>query len=286
MLASSSPKKARHRVTYRAHRQSARRRQLRRPNHLQHQASCSLCCCPSSSPPTGSPPGHGSPGHKERRGERRSLEEEARRILGREEVRRRQRQHRHQRRRRRRGRHRSRSLHLGCQKRKDGRHTQAERGCGWEDPTRSGRSSQRSTIAAAAQTRQEPTGRARVRGRKTHSCWWQEARADARRTVPGCRTAEVVAGMEAAVRSPGAAVHSLRTAVVGAGRRAVAHRRGSAKGEGTGCHRTGPEEDSLQHIRSALSQEEPRRAAHNGALNGGEREACTDLGRDTAGLDP
>lgn len=86
--------------------------------------------------------------------------------------------------------------------------------------------------------------------------------------------------MEAAVRSPGAAVRRIRTAAVVAGRRAV-HRRGSEKEEGTG-----PGEGSLQHIWSASSQEEPWRAAHNGAPNGGEREACTDLGRDTAGLDP
>lgn len=258
-------------VTYQAHRQSVLRQQLQQPDHLQHRASCSSCCCPSSSLPTGSPPGRGSHRRKERQGEHRSPEEEARCIRGQEEVRRMHQLHQlHRRRRRRQGRHRSQSLHHGCRRRKDGRHTQAERGCGWEHPTGSGRSSRRSTTAGAAQTRLAPTGWARGRGRKTHSCWWQEARGDARHTGTGCRTAVVVAGMEAAVRSPGAAVRSLlRRAAVVAGRRAAVHRRGSAKGEGTGCRRTGPEEGSLQRIWSASSQEEPWRAAHNGAVNGG-----------------
>ena len=256
-------------VTYRAHQQSVRRQRLQQRDHLQHRASCSSCCCPSSSPPTGSPPGRGSP----RQGERRSPGEEARRIRGQEEASCRQRQHQH-RRRRSQGRHRTQSLHLGRRRRKDGRRTQAERGCGWEHPTGTGRSSRRSTIAGAAQTRLEPIGWARGRGRKTHSCWWQGARGDARHTGTGCRTAEVVAGMEAAVRSPGAAGRRIRKAAAVAGRRAaVVHHRGSAKGEGTGCRRTGPAEGSLQHIRSASSQEKPWRAAHNVAVNGGEWEA-------------
>lgn len=168
-----------------------------------------------------------------------------------EEVSCRHRRHRqHRRRRRKLERHRSQSLRLGYQQRKDGRRTQAGRGCGWERPTGTDRSSRQRTTAGAAQTRLEPTGWALGRGRRTHSCWCQVARGDARHTGTGCRTAEVAAGMEA-VRSPGAAVRSLRTAAVGAGRRAAV-RRGSVKGEGTG-----PEEGSLQHIWSASSQEEP-----------------------------
>lgn len=212
-------------VTYQARLQSARHQWLRRPDHPQHRASCSLCCCPSpSSAVQSSPPGRDIPSHREHRGEHRSLGEEGRCIPVEGE--------RHNRR----AGHRSQGLRCGN---RNGRHMRAGEEYKWEHPIRSGRSSRQSTTAGAVQSRLEPTEWAPGDDRKS-SCWLQEAQEDARHKEMGCRTAGVVADMEAAVRNPEAAVRTV------AGRRAVAvHHRGCGREEGTGCHRTGPEEGSL-----------------------------------------